>query len=860
MLNNLKLERTYESLFNDIAEEFYIPCLSNSIIYKRVAGFFSSAALSQFSVGLSELFKNGGKYQLIISNEISEYDYNLIKEGYELKELFSGKITSINFEYNQLDIEQKKDFSNLAYLISIGFVEIKIGFSHKGLFHSKFGIFKDRDKNGVYFSGSNNETAAAFQRNYESFTVIESWASEKDGETIEIQEKRFDNLWNNTVDNSIILVKEFNELLKTELISYSKGKLVMDSIFFEEDALILYYEKEKLKVLNRLKSERNIESVRQMRRIKNKYLIDGEFWNFSAGLNYGEIEDIIKNLTRACKRVGVRLVISDSVYNFVDSQKFEIDKISRRGLMLKNKDQDVNDEFLKFKEIVDKNTSRPLRDIQMWVSFYMANMRRVGNFSVPGAGKTAMVYGTFAYLNSEEISQADNMVVIGPKNSFKSWKDEFINVFGSKKNIEVLDVHSPYFRKEMFTKHLSNYNLFLINYESLKKYKSALKSIISNRTILVFDEVHRIKGLKSVRAHDAIEIAQKSKFRYLLTGTPIPNGYQDLWNMLQIMYMDEHRQYFNVTKSELQNITETRIKEFNDSLFPFYWRVTKNELDVPMANPNHLISTSMTANEQEVVNLLWRKYYDKPFILYARLIQFTSNPQLLKANLERTLFTSYEEDIEEEMLTFEYKPSMFDKPSFTQDELNSIDRIGESSKFLKAIDFASELIDNKKVIIIWCIFVNTMHKITKKLGDRGYKVALIYGDIDSYERERILTDFQKGLYDVLITNPHTLGESVSLHNIAHDALYLEYSFNLTHMLQSRDRIHRLGLKDSDETNYYYFILEGNDDFRNTIDRKIYERLKEKEEIMIEAIESTHIGPEVYFNESKEILDLMKTDR
>ena len=58
---------------------------------------------------------------------------------------------------------------------------------------------------------------------------------------------------------------------------------------------------------------------------------------------------------------------------------------------------------------------------------------------------------------------------------------------------------------------------------------------------------------------------------------------------------------------------------------------------------------------------------------------------------------------------------------------------------------------------------------------------------------------------VLITNPHTMAESVSLHKQCHDAVYFEYSFNLTHMLQSRDRINRLGLPEQQYTQYHYLL-------------------------------------------------------
>ena len=46
------------------------------------------------------------------------------------------------------------------------------------------------------------------------------------------------------------------------------------------------------------------------------------------------------------------------------------------------------------------------------------------------------------------------------------------------------------------------------------------------------------------------------------------------------------------------------------------------------------------------------------------------------------------------------------------------------------------------------------------MNELGYKVAVVYGGIESEERERIILDFQKGIYDVLVTNPHTLAESV----------------------------------------------------------------------------------------------------
>ncbi|WP_252897699.1 SNF2-related protein [Amylolactobacillus amylophilus] len=62
--------------------------------------------------------------------------------------------------------------------------------------------------------------------------------------------------------------------------------------------------------------------------------------------------------------------------------------------------------------------------------------------------------------------------------------------------------------------------------------------------MLVFDEVHRIKNPTGVRAEKALEIANLPKFRYVLTGTPIPNTYKDIYNFLHILYANEYKSFF----------------------------------------------------------------------------------------------------------------------------------------------------------------------------------------------------------------------------------------------------------------------------------------------------------------------------
>lgn len=75
------------------------------------------------------------------------------------------------------------------------------------------------------------------------------------------------------------------------------------------------------------------------------------------------------------------------------------------------------------------------------------------------------------------------------------------------------------------------------------------------------------------------------------------------------------------------------------------------------------------------------------------------------------------------------------------------------------------------------------------------------------ERQDILRDFKLGRFHVLLTNLHTLAESLSLHSVCHDAVYFEYGYNLVHLLQSKDRIHRLGLPKGQYTQYTFLQTE-----------------------------------------------------
>lgn len=837
MFDQLTLHPSYYTNTSDIVEEFYNPVLSIAKVYDRVSAYFSSKALAAYAKGLSGLINNGGKMRLIVSTEISEDDFESIKKGYALREELKNQIT-VSLE-DKLTIEEEMNYCNLAHLIANEHVDVKIGFTTTGIFHSKFGLCKDGNGNVIYFTGSNNETEAAIKANYEAFDITASWlCSDFDIHKLHRAESEFEKLWSSTESGPIVYVKEINEIVRKKIIQFDKGRVILNTETLTDDALVLAYENDKIVLYDNLKSYK-ISSKDMVISQKLLPYYDGSYPDFSPDLTYIEMNEVIKILEKYSKRKRFNFIVSQSLKEYLSTVAYFIKERADYGKTIKYYENELDpiiaERFGKFENIVKNELDRTLRPKQMWSAFYMYEMKNAANFSVPGAGKTSMIYGVFAYLNSLQIDKVDKIVMIGPKNSFLSWKDEFNSNFADKKGLKFLDVQLSKLNEFQFRLESGDRNLILVNYESLPKYESVLLDIIDSRTMLVFDEVHKIKGLTSVRAQAAKRISVKAGYKYALTGTPIPNTYQDVYNLLNILYGDEYKIFFNFNKNDLKEPSPIMVEKINDKLYPFFWRTTKKELGVPSANEDELVQVSASNQEQEIINLLYRKYGRSAFHLYIRLIQASTNPHLLLKSLDYIEMYGEENNPLKDMNQ--------DAVVFTEEEIELIRQAPKTSKYYAALDLAKNLYAQGKQSIIWCVFVDTIDKLYQDLRLKGIKAGIIYGGTPQDERDKMIKAFLNKEIDVLVTNPHTLAESVSLHHTCHDAIYLEYSFNLTHMLQSRDRIHRLGLKDTDYTQYYYFMLQGNEGERNTIDERIYYRLKEKEKRMLDAIERGILEPE-----------------
>lgn len=558
-----------------------------------------------------------------------------------------------------------------------------------------------------------------------------------------------------------------------------------------------------------------------------------DFVRFKPALTYLDYKKVIVLCQKEADKRKILLVVCDSLREYIENRELHIEIRSRLGMELKAHDPKLQERFENYRSIVDGEMARKLRDRQMWDSFFMCSMQKSANFSVPGSGKTASVLGMYAYLRKNGLVK--RILVICPKNAFGSWIDEFSVCFNDIEPLRVLNIHNPIYKNTKQRNTALQYdsgkcNLILVNYESVGSILDSLIQILDKQTLLVFDEVHKVKRVHGEYAENALQLSREACYVVAMTGTPIPNSYSDIYNLLHILFSHEYDEFFDFTVPMLRNPRTSDVQIINDKLQPFFCRTTKDQLGVPKANSDVLCMANAKSEENQLFQILQMKYRKNKLALLVRILQMESNPRLLLQSLDLADFAYLLDDSVE--------ASEIDYADYGNEVKALIDSCGRTTKFQRCIDLAISLVGQCKTVIIWCMFVDSIQHLSDTLAKNGIQTRCIYGEVPLEERQQILSDFRNGNIQVLLTNPHTLAESVSLHSVCHDAIYFEYSYNLVHLLQSKDRIHRLGLPDTQYTQYYFHqLFYQTEDGPWSLGESIYKRLKTKEKTMLDAIDN-----------------------
>lgn len=178
---------SYDSGYDNILENFYIPALSSSNSYDRIAGFFSSSSLALAARGMEEFLIHGGVMRLVTCPQLTPSDIKLLESS-------NGDLDALITEHfiddmdNIADRFEQDHVKALGWMLSRHKLEIKIAVIRKnghicssdeieelGIMHQKVGVFRDQAGNIMSFSGSLNESASGWLGNSEEFKVFMSW-------------------------------------------------------------------------------------------------------------------------------------------------------------------------------------------------------------------------------------------------------------------------------------------------------------------------------------------------------------------------------------------------------------------------------------------------------------------------------------------------------------------------------------------------------------------------------------------------------------------------------------------------------------------------------------------------------------
>ena len=518
---------------------------------------------------------------------------------------------------------------------------------------------------------------------------------------------------------------------------------------------------------------------------------------------------------------------------------------------------DLVQEFDSFQKVVNGGLVRKLYPLQLLSAYHMAFAQNSCNFSVPGAGKTWVVYAAYTYLKSlpeNDPRRVDKLMVIGPLSSFRPWEKEYWECFGKKPDVQRLSGDNKILRSHK-EEHLfsgSPAEITLIFHGGVESLGKEIISFLKrNRTMVVVDEAHRIKNPEGVWGKSIVEIGREARSRVVLTGTPVPNGYEDLFNLYQYIYPFRykdilHFHYGNLVEmTKAEDLDSHRVKELIENVSPYFIRIKKSDLKLPPITEK-VIEVEMDKHQREIYDFIETKYVKsfeqnrsanvKDVLNKARLIrlrQAATNPSLLQKSIQETL---NDEDFESRIYDGGKMPEEFQDDSEILYKINNYLKLETPRKFSVIKDLLLNKIQNKEKVIVWTIFVQNAKGLQKYLAENGIRSDLVIGEVEQSDRESLIERFNNPedlSLQVLIANPFSVAESISLHKGCHNAIYMERDYNCSNFLQSKDRIHRVGLLPKQETNYYYLLSK--DSIDEVINKRLDIKAKRMEKIIDEDI-------------------------
>lgn len=436
-------------------------------------------------------------------------------------------------------------------------------------------------------------------------------------------------------------------------------------------------------------------------------------------------------------------------------------------------------------------------------------------FMEMGTGKSKVVVDNMACLyEAREINAA---LIIAPKGVFDNWvQGEVPNHMPERVPTQIVRWQpnlTKTYEDTLATLILEPFNglkIFVMNIEGLsttKALRAATMFLKQNpNNMVVVDESTTIKNRKAKRTTNVIGLRKISKYRRILTGSPITKSPMDLFAQCEFLqdkclgfgsYYAYQGRYANVQRRNMgprqfnQIVGYKRLDELSEKLDVFSNRVLKQDcLDLP----------------------------DKVYV--RRDVNLSAEQTKLYKQMQKLALARFESG----------------ELSTTASVLTQIMRLQQiCCGFLAPDDEPIQPVENHRLTelmsvldelqgkaIIWASWTHNIQEIASALRDRfgSEAVATYYGQTPQDERQEIIERFQDPDNELtfFVGQPTTGGYGITL-TAAHTVIYYSNNYDLEVRLQSEDRAHRIG--QTNKVTYIDLVCPG------TIDEKILKALRNK---------------------------------
>ncbi len=415
-----------------------------------------------------------------------------------------------------------------------------------------------------------------------------------------------------------------------------------------------------------------------------------------------------------------------------------------------------------------------------------------------GLGKTIQVIVFLQNLKDKGELNAPALIVV-PLTVLFNWENEIKHFAPQLKTLQYKGQRSE---RERLTTHFKEFDIVLLSYGILLQDQEILRR--HPWSYMILDESQKVKN-PSTKTYQAV-IRFNVPHKLCLTGTPIENSIIDLWAQFNFLNpgMLGTLQQFEARFIKGNSEDTSRKNLLKQIIFPFILRRKKEDVLKELPERTEIIQLVEMTERQKIIYKKWLNSYRE------RIFEKIDQEGITRTRLMILEALTYLRQIA-------CHPAIFD------------DSVGleESGKIELLQDMLEEIFEEGHKVLVFSQFVRFLSLVRKIVENRGWRYE--YLDGRTKNREARINNFQSNPNIKLFLISLKAG-GLGLNLTAADyVIHLDPWWNPAVEQQATDRAHRIG--QVNRVFVYKYIV------KNTVEEKILQLQKQKQEIFHETITS-----------------------